>query len=88
MYELTGELNAITLHCDNESALKLATRHQSHNRSKHIRYHFIRDLFKNKITEFEYLSINAMSTDLFTKSLLCVKHYKCIQKLGIIKDQF
>jgi hypothetical protein len=86
IYELTGKLNTITLNCDNQSALKLATSHQSHNRSKHIdvRYHFVRDLIKNKTIEMKYLSTNEMPADLLTKGLLCVKHYKFMEKLGII----
>lgn len=45
LYELTRSLVTVSLKCDNQSALKMATNHQCHNRSKHIdvKHHFVRE---------------------------------------------
>lgn len=85
MYEITGRQCAIKLKCDNQSALKLATSHQAHSRSKHIdvRFHYVRDAVKNKLIDIEYISTQEMPADLLTKGLLSTKHYKFMHILGI-----
>ena len=82
--EIIGSCNKITLHCDSQSALKLATNHVSHKRSKHIdlRYHYIREIIVNDIIETKYLP----TADILTKGLCGVKHYKFMEKLGIVKN--
>lgn len=88
MSELTFKQCVIKIYCDNQSALKLATSHQSHNRSKHIdvRYHYVRDAIKNKFVEIEYISTQEMPADLLTKGLLSIKHYKFLNMIGIISN--
>ena len=88
MYEITGKLCIITLHCDNQSALKLAASQQSHNRSKHIdvRYHYVRDAIKNKLIQVKYISTQEMPADLLTKGLLSAKHYKFMRMIGVIPN--
>lgn len=85
MYEITSKLCIIKLQCDNQSALKLATSHQAHGRSKHIdvRFHYVKDAIKNKLIEIEYTSTQEMPADLLTKGLLSNKHYKFMKMLGI-----
>lgn len=85
LYELTGKLCVIKLHCDNQSALKLATSQQSNNRTKHIdvRFHYVRDAVKNNLIKVLYISTQEMPADLLTKGLPSVKHYKFIKMLGI-----
>ena len=85
MYEITGKQQVIKLKCDNQSALKLATSHHAHTRSKHIdvRYHYVRDAVKNKLISIDYISTQEMPADLLTKGLLSTKHYKFMKLLGI-----
>lgn len=87
LYELTGSLVKINLKCDNQSALKMATNHQCHNRSKHIdvKHHFVRETVKSEKVEISYLPTNEMPADLLTKGLGIIKHYKFMENLGIIK---
>lgn len=87
LYELTGSLVTINLNCDNQSALKMATNHQCHNRSKHIdvKHHFVRETIKNGKVEISYLCTNEMPADLMTKGLSIIKHYKFMENLGIVK---
>lgn len=87
LYELTGSLSTIRLNCDNQSALKMATNHQCHNRSKHVdvKHHFVRETVKSGKVEVNYLSTNEMPADLLTKGLGTVKHYKFMESLGILK---
>lgn len=85
MYELTGRKCMIKLKCDNQSALKLATSHQAHARSKHIdvRFHYVKDAVKSKLINIEYISTQEMPADLLTKGVLSTKHYKFMHMLGI-----
>lgn len=86
--ELTGNVNVITLFCDNQSALKLAISQQSHNRTKHIdvRHHYVRDAIKNKLIRIQYVSTQDMPADLLTKGLSSCKHYKFVKMLGIMSN--
>lgn len=86
MYEITGSLCVIDLHCDNQSALKLASSHQSHNRSKHIdvRYHYVRDVVKNNFVNIKYIPTEDMPADLLTKGVYRLRHYKLMDMLGIV----
>lgn len=85
--EIMGYCNKIVLNCDSQSALKLASNHASHKRSKHIdvRYNYIREIISKDIIETEYLPTDAMPADLMTKGLCGTKHYKFMEKLGICK---
>lgn len=85
--ELTGSLLTIRLYCDNQSALRMASNHQCHNRTKHIdvKHHFVRETVKSGKVEITYLSTNEMPADLLTKGLGSVKHYKFMESLGILK---
>lgn len=86
LYELTGSLLTITLNCDNQSAIKMATNHQYHNRSKHIdvKHHFVRETIRSGKIEVNYLSTNEMPADLLTKGLCAAKHYQFMETLGVV----
>lgn len=86
LHEITGNLSVIQIYCDNQSALKLSLSNQSHNRSKHIdvRFHYVRDVVKNKYIKVMYLCSEEMPADLLTKGLCTIKHYKFMCKLGIV----
>ena len=84
--ELTGSLDCILLHSDNQSALKLTLNPMFHKRSKHIdvRHHFIREKVAEGLISIEYLQTNEMPADLLTKALGSNKHYKFLELLGIV----
>ena len=60
-----------TLHCDNQSAIKLATTENYHARTKHLddRYFFIRDLISKGVINLVYCPTEEMLADMFTKAL-------------------
>lgn len=86
IHEITGNLYVIDLHCDNQSAMKLASSQQCHNRSKHIdvRYHYIRNVINDNIIKIKYVPTGEMPADILTKGLCHIKHYKFMYMLGII----
>lgn len=88
MYEITGKLSIVKLHCDNQSALKLSSNHQSLNRTKHIdvRYHYIKDAIKDNVIHVKYVSTLDMPADLLTKGLLAAKHYKFLRMIGLVPN--
>jgi hypothetical protein len=55
-----------------------------HNRTKHIAIrHFIRNAVKEEKVALEYLNTEKMIADVMTKALPKVKHYFCMNTLGI-----
>lgn len=86
LHEIIGSFHVIEVYCDNQSALKLSVSNQSHNRSKHIdvKYHYVRDVVKFKHIKILYLCTEEMTADILTKGLCPVKHYKFLNKLGIV----
>lgn len=85
MYELTGNLCTVNLYNDSQSAQKLVTNYVSHRKSKHIdiRYHFIKDVINDKIVNLEYIPTTAMPADVLTKALCPMKHFKCMDGMGM-----
>jgi hypothetical protein len=90
MKKLISELlnkvqGTVKLFNDNQSAQKMAHNPVSHNRTKHIaiRHHFITDAVKEEKVALEYLNTEKMIADIMTKALPKVKHYFCINVLGI-----
>ena len=61
----------MTLHCDNQSAIKLVTTDNYHACTKHIdqRYHFICDLNKQDVIKLCYCLTEDMLADMLTKAL-------------------
>ncbi|KAH8307525.1 hypothetical protein KR059_009031, partial [Drosophila kikkawai] len=81
-----GEVPPIVIHSDNQSAQCLVKNPVYHARSKHIdiRYHHVRDMFKEKIIDLRYVSTENMMADVLTKNLSKVKHLKCINMMGLL----
>lgn len=62
----------ITLHNDNQSALKLCENSMFHARTKHIdvRHHFIRDIVNKNLITVKFLPTEKMLADILTKPLM------------------
>lgn len=76
----------ISIDTDSRSAMFLAQDPVFHGRSKHIdiKYHFIRDVLKNnKSIKLGHVPTESMLADVLTKALPCIKHYKCMDGLGL-----
>ena len=65
------ELGATTVHCDNQSGIRLSENPVFHDRSKHldIRYHFLRDCVQRGTIQLEYIETYEQVADIFTKAL-------------------
>jgi hypothetical protein len=75
---------------DNQGSIILIKNPIHYNRTKHIdiRHHCIRKVVVACEIEFKYYNIVDMSTHIFTKPLLVVKHTCCMQMLRLkIFDQ-
>lgn len=61
----------ITLYCDNQAAIRLASDDNYHARTKHIdiRYHFIRKCIADKFINIKYCPTDDMTADILTKAL-------------------
>lgn len=77
----------ITMHNDNQSALKLCKTSLFHARTKHIdvRHHFIRQCVNDKIVMLKYLCTSDMLADILTKPLCRVKHNNFVSQLLLTK---
>ncbi|CAH2083339.1 unnamed protein product [Euphydryas editha] len=84
--EITKRLYTIVLYNDNQGAKKLSANPMFHNRTKHIdiRYHYCREVICNKIVKVDFLPTDDMPADMFTKSLVLVKHRKFMNMMGIV----
>lgn len=74
-----------TLHCDNQSAVAIATNGNFHARTKHIdiRYHFIRYVVEDKSIRLIYCPTDDMTADTFTKALPSAKAKHFAAALGL-----
>ncbi|GKD16207.1 retrotransposon protein, putative, ty1-copia subclass [Tanacetum coccineum] len=79
------EFNKIPLYFDNKSAIALSCTNVQHLRSKHIdiRYHFIKEQFKNGVVELYFLWTEYQLADIFTKALARERFEFIINKLGM-----
>ncbi|THH23079.1 hypothetical protein EUX98_g8096, partial [Antrodiella citrinella] len=85
--ELTGETSSspITLHSDNQSAIRIAANGLLHARTKHIdiRYQFIRQVVERGLTELVYCPTNEMVANIFTKALVRSRIQYLAGELGL-----
>ena len=68
----TGGDRAVTIHCDNKSAIAMGNNDVMHNRSKHIdiKYHFIREQIQKGTIMINWISNTQQVADILTKTLL------------------
>ncbi|KAF2345127.1 hypothetical protein FHG87_024117 [Trinorchestia longiramus] len=71
---------------DSQSAICLAQNPKYHGRSKHIdiKFHYVRDLVRNKEIYLVYCPSNDMLADIFTKGLSAEKFFRLRSKLGVV----
>ncbi|KAK2410077.1 putative mitochondrial protein [Trifolium repens] len=83
--EYDVEQDALTLYCDNMSAINISKNPVQHSKTKHIdiRHHYIRDLVESKIVVLEHIGTKEQIAEIFTKALDAVQFEKLRGKLGI-----
>ena len=85
---LFGEpMKPTTLHCDNQSCIKLSVNPVFHDRSKHIEipYHYVRDMVERRVIQLEYISTSDQTADILNKALPKVKVDRFRNKLGMVE---
>ena len=85
---LFGEpMKPTTIHCDNQSCIKLSMNLVFHDRSKHIEipYHYVRDMVERRAIQLEYINTSDQITDILTKALPKVKVGHFRKKLGMVE---
>jgi hypothetical protein len=80
---------AVTLYCDNQSAIRLAENPVFHARIKHVEvhYHFIREKVLQEEIELKHVNTKDQVADLFTKSLSNNKSEDFCRQLGMINRE-
>jgi hypothetical protein len=80
------KFDCMHLLCDNESAVKIATNHVQHKRTKHIdiRHHLLRDHVSKGDIVMEGVRINDQLVDIFTKPLDETRFCKLRSELNVI----
>ncbi|GJS51982.1 retrovirus-related pol polyprotein from transposon TNT 1-94 [Tanacetum coccineum] len=74
--------NKIPMYCDNKSVIALCCNNVQHSRSKHydIRFHFIKDQFKNGVLELYFVNTEYQLVDIFIKAL-------CRERINFLIDK-
>lgn len=81
------QVGPTTIYCDSKSAIELSKNPVLHGRSKHIdiKYHFIRELVREKVIEVDYCRTEDQVADIFTKALKMETFVKLKKMLGMSK---
>jgi len=71
--------------CDNSSTIKLSRNHIMHRRSKHIdvRFHFLRDLTRDRVIELVLWGSQDQVADLLTKPIKLQTFENLREQLGV-----
>lgn len=85
-HEFWDSSKAITIFCDNKSAIDLASTDSYHARSKHIdiRHHFVREQVNTKQIVINHMDTNYMVADALTKGVFANKQEYCAKLMGLI----
>ena len=79
-------VDPIPLHCDNTNAISMSENPVIHSKTKHIpiKYHFLRELVKNIVVQFNFIPSSEQTIDIFTKPLPKTQFEYLRRKSGII----
>ena len=80
-------MDAIDIHYDNQSRIKLIENLVFHDKSKHIeiKYHYIWDMVQRRAIKLQYVPTEEQVVDVLTKPLSCVKFEHFQDKLGVVR---
>ena len=91
MFEVLGEeqKGPTIIYCDNMSTIKLSKNPIMHGRSKNIdvRFHFLRDLYKDEKIDLQYCRSGEQIVDILTKPLKQPAFEKLRKMLGVCSTQ-
>lgn len=78
-------MDAITVYCDNKSAIDLSHKNGYNGRTRHIdiRHHFIREYIQDRKVYVEHIGTELMVADVLTKPLAKDKHLFCANGMGM-----
>ena len=84
------EIEAIIVHYDNQSGIRLSENPVFHDQRKHIdiRYHFLRECVHRGTSRLEYIQTDEQVADIFTKALCRHSFVKFRDKLGLLLNPF
>lgn len=82
---VSAKVPPVIVNEDNQSAIALVNGGKINRRSKHIetRFHFVRDLYANKIIDLRYCPTELMIADMMTKPLNSTKLTRFKQQVGL-----
>ena len=82
------EMDPTTIHCDNQSCVKLYENPMFHDRLKEIeiKYHYIIDMVQRKTVHVQYLPTHEQIANIFTKPLAKTKFEYFCERLRLVEN--